>query len=293
MHVPVLLQEVLESLSFNESDKTFLDATVGGAGHSRAVCKNFPHIEVLGLDADEEAISIAEGNLSELGCQFRLKVKNFKDLEEALNEWQVKSVDKILFDLGMSTMQLESSGRGFSFRRDEPLIMTFGQDWKNELTAFEIVNHWYKPEIEKVLKDYGEELFAKRIAEAILEQRKVAPIRTTSELVKIIERAVPRRYQRIHPATKSFQALRMVVNNELEVLESGLKSAWSILGEGGRIAVIAFHSLEDRVVKNFFRDLSKESKAILITKKPVRPTEEEVFSNPKSRSAKLRVAEKK
>jgi 16S rRNA (cytosine1402-N4)-methyltransferase len=270
MHVPVLLQEVIDNLSFKESDKFFLDATVGGAGHSKAVCKSFPHIEVLGLDADEEAVEIAKGNLSELGCQFRLKVKNFKDLTEALKDWQVKSVDKILFDLGMSTMQLETSGRGFSFRRDEPLIMTFGGEWKNKLTAFEIVNHWHRPEIEKVLKNFGEELFARRIAEAIVEERKVYPIRTTSELVKIIERAVPRRYQRIHPATKSFQALRMVVNNELEVLESGLESAWSVLKEGGRIAVIAFHSLEDRVVKNFFRDLSKESKAILITKKPVR-----------------------
>ncbi|TSC61117.1 MAG: 16S rRNA (cytosine1402-N4)-methyltransferase [Parcubacteria group bacterium Gr01-1014_107] len=290
-HVPVLLQEVLDGLAFGKSDKIFLDATVGAAGHSLAICEQFPYLEILGLDADEEAVALAQENLLEKGCRFRLGVGNFRELEKTLRDWQVHEIDKALFDLGMSTMQLETSGRGFSFRKDEPLIMTFGRDWKNKLTAFEIINHWPKSEIERILREYGEESAAKRITEALVRQRKAGPIRTTSELVKVIEEVSGRRGRR-HPATKSFQALRMIVNDELSALKDGLEGLWRRLKEGGRVAVISFHSLEDRIVKNFFRDLKKEGKVNLVTKKPIRPTREEISLNPRSRSAKLRVAEK-
>lgn len=296
MHIPVLLKEVIEYLNFEEKDKIFLDATLGAGGHSCEICRRFPWVEVIGIDADEDAINIAENKLKEAGCQFRIEISNFRKLSEVIDKLNVKEVDKALFDLGMSSMQIDISGRGFSFQKDEPLLMTMSKKpEESSLSAYEIVNSWSKEEIQKILKEYGEESFAGRIAEGIVKERKNKKIGTTGDLVKIIEDATPSFYhrKRIHPATKTFQALRIAVNDELNALVDGLSQAFRRLRKGGRIAVISFHGLEDRIVKNFFKGLALEEEATLIFKKPIVPTKEEININPRSRSAKLRVIEKK
>lgn len=294
MHVPVLLKETIDCLGFTDKDKIFLDATVGAGGHSLEICKRFPWLQIIAIDVDEEALSLAEENLKIGGCQFEVKIENFRNLAKTMDELGIQKVDKILFDIGMSSMHIDISGRGFSFQKDEPLLMTMKKELEGSLTAYEIVNSWPKDEIEKILRDYGEESFARKIAEQIVKERKKGPIKTTFDLVKVIEDATPKfyRHKRIHPATKTFQAIRIAVNDELESLKEGIGQAFERLRVGGRLAVISFHSLEDRIVKKNFKELEKNGKGKLITKKPLTASFEEIKINSRSRSAKLRVIEK-
>ena len=268
---------------------------MGAGGHSLEVCRRFPWIKIIGIDVDSEAAEIGRSNLLACGCQFDIKVSNFRHLAKVLEEEGIEKIDNGLFDLGMSSMQLAQSGRGFSFQKNEPILMTMKKDIKEgDLTAYEILRSWPKDSIEKILREYGEESFAGRIAEGIVKERKQGPINTTFDLVRVIENSTPRFYhhRRIHPATKTFQALRIAVNDEINSLKEGLVQAFDKLNVGGRIATISFHSLEDREVKVFFRELARQEKAILPFKKPLRPSFEETKINPKSRSSKLRVVQK-
>ena len=294
-HKPVLLQETLELLDPKSGD-IVLDCTVGAGGHAMEMTKAVGKEGVLiGLDQDQTALDIAKGKLSETGPKVTLIRGNFRNLDEAIKTAGVGSVDRILFDLGMSSMQIEESGRGFSFLRDEPLLMTLSTDVVEETTtAKDVVNDWSEASLSDIIYGYGGERFAKRIAREIVNERKVRPIETSAQLAEVVERAVPGWYKRrkIHPATKTFQAIRIAVNDELGALEEGLGKAWGVLKEGGRIAVVSFHELEDRIVKNKFKNYVKDFNAKLITKKPVVASREEVLSNPRSRSAKLRVIKK-
>lgn len=298
-HVSVLLQEVVDGLDIRKGD-IVLDATLGGGGHSEALCSRESKSTFIGLDADIEAIERSKKRLASCTCTFHFYQTNFRNLDQALKSLNIDHIDRVVFDLGLSSYQVDSSisesggapGRGFSFRGSEPLKMTFASSITPEsLTAEQIVNEWDEENIATIILNYGEERQAKRIAQAIVSARDVKPIKTTSELRDIIE-GVIRRRGKIHPATKTFQALRMTVNDELRALEEGLQKAWKLLTPGGRIAVISFHRLEDRFVKNFFRDEAKSGTGKLITKKPIVPKRDEVVENPRSRSAKLRIIEK-
>jgi 16S rRNA (cytosine1402-N4)-methyltransferase len=292
IHVPVLQKEVLQYLD-PKPNENFIDATIGGAGHTFAILeKNGPNGKVLGIDQDPEIIENLKFKIKNFKKRIVLVWGNFAELQEIVKKNKFTSVSGILFDLGMSSWHLGESGRGFSFQRNEPLDMRY--NIKNPFTAEKIVNYWSEREIEKILREYGEEKFAKLIAKKIVEERKFKPIKTTLQLVKIIEKAVPEKYkhQRIHFATRTFQALRIAVNDELNNLKMVLPQALEVLKIGGRMVVISFHSLEDRIVKNFFREKAKENLIKIITKKPIRPTQGEIKINPRSRSSKLRAATK-
>ena len=270
MHKPVLLHESIEALNLKPG-KIFLDATYGGGGHSREVKKQFPTVKVTAIDQDPKVDAIQS---------------NFRDLDKVVTQ----KVDAILFDLGISSDQLENSGKGFSFLKDEPLDMRMSD---TGIQAADILNSWDEHAIELILRGFGEEKFSRKIARAIVEKRKVKPFQTTFDLVWVVKAVKPRSFRdKIHPATKTFQALRIAVNEELTALEIGLEKGFKALGSKGRLVVISFHSLEDRIVKNFFRGKIKEKSARQITKKPITASKEEVADNPRSRSAKLRVIEK-
>lgn len=297
-HKPVLLSEVVEYLK-PQAGKEFIDATINGGGHAKALLdKILPDGKILGIDWDSqliEKLSLEKKN-SKYDQNLILVNDSYVNLAEIAKREKFLKADGVLFDLGMSSWQLEEAGRGFSFQRDEVLDMRFsGGEYDsvntNSKTAAEIVNQANPVELERILKDYGEERFAGKIARAIARARKKERILTTFQLVEIIKQAVPFWYRRgrIHFATKTFQALRIAANNELENIREGLKQAIIVLKNGGRIAVITFHSLEDRIVKTFFRE-SEELRAI--TKKPIQPSLAEVTLNPRARSAKLRIAEK-
>jgi len=268
MHIPVLQKEVLQYLS-PKPNENFIDATINGGGHALAILDKIqPNGKLLGIDWDKEIIK-----------NLKLKIKNF---------------EKRIVLVSDNFANLEESGRGFSFLKNEPLDMRYNsRNPLTGLTARRILNYYSYLEIEKILRTYGEERFAKKIAERIVEKRKIKPIESTFQLVEIIKNATPSWYhhRRIHLATKTFQALRIAVNDELNNLEKALPQALEILKDGGRLAVISFHSLEDRIVKNFYRSRSLIDLKIL-TKKPVRPSEEEIKINPRARSAKLRAAQK-
>jgi 16S rRNA (cytosine1402-N4)-methyltransferase len=287
VHKSVLLKEVIEYLNV-ERNKNYVDCTIGEGGHSIEILKrNSPEGKVLGIEIDSELYK----KLSEKKLERLILVNDsFKNLKEIIEREKFKNIYGILFDLGISSWHIEKSGRGFSFLRDEPLIMRY--DLKQKLTAEKIVNEWSEKEIERILREYGEEKFAKRISREIATARKVRPIKTTSQLVEVIKKAVPTFYQRkkIHFATKTFQALRIAVNNELENLKIALPQAIEVLEKGGRLVVISFHSLEDRIVKNFLKEKEKEGKIKILTKKPIQLSKEEIIKNPRSRSAKLRCA---
>ena len=292
MHIPVLQNEVLEYLD-PKPNENFIDCTIGEAGHSFAILeRNSPKGKVLGIDWSPKLIKKLELKVTSYNLQKRLILvcDNFTNLEEIVKKYNFGSVYGILFDLGMSSWHLEKSGRGFSFMKNEPLDMRY--NFKNQLTAAKIVNWWSSQEIEKILNEYGEERFAKRIANQIAKERRVRSIETTFELVRIIKKATPSFYhhKRIHFATKTFQALRITVNDELDNLKKGLVGALAILKPGGRLIVISFHSLEDRIVKIFFRDKTKEELLHILTKKPVSPSLRELKVNHRARSAKLRAA---
>lgn len=292
-HTTVLLHEAINSLDIKPRE-VFVDGTLGGGGHSEEVCKQFgENIRLIGIDQDEDALLRSKDRLS--SCNPRLILGNFRDIGELLQKEGVSGADKILLDIGLSSNQFEESGRGFSFQKDEPLLMTFKKNpGPEDLTAEEILNTWDEENIQAILWGYGEERFAGKIARKIVEEREKQPIKTTFQLVAIVKAATPFFYhhRKIHPATKTFQALRITVNDEIESLKKGLQEAFHLLHPNGRLAVISFHSLEDRTVKQFFRDREDEGVGKRVTKKPITPGDEEVEENPRSRSAKLRVIQK-
>lgn len=294
-HISVLLNEVISGLDIKEDD-IFFDGTINGGGHSKAVYDRLGSKGILiGTDLDESALGKAQARLQGGQARVILKQASFRNLDGLLEEIGLPIVNKILLDLGLSSNQFEESGRGFSFQKDEPLFMTFKKTPEpSDLTAATIVNEWDEENLAQIIESYGEERFAKKIAHVIVFSRKTKEIKTTNELVGIIKEAIPQKYQhgRIHPATKTFQALRITVNDEIESLRDGLRKGFEHLAANGRMAIISFHSIEDRVVKNFFREKAKDGNAKLITKKPIIPTQKEIIENPRSRSAKLRIIEK-
>lgn len=296
VHTTVLLQETVDFLELKKGD-IVVDGTLGAAGHTLLMLEKMKgQIFVLGLDLDQNAINRSEERMRAAGFQgkFLFIKTNFGDLEKALGEQHMKSINKAVLDLGFSSNQLEIEGRGFSFMKDEPLIMTLS-DSPEDVTAYDVVNHWAEESIADIIYGFGEEQFSRRIAKAIVEARKNKAIQTTFELVEIIKKSVPLFYQkgRIHPATKTFQAIRIAVNRELENLKSFLESLPRIMAPKGRIAIISFHSLEDRIVKRTFHQMELDGLGTRITKKPMIPGEDEIKQNSRSRSAKLRVFEMK
>lgn len=294
-HRTVLLHEAVELLQIQSGD-TLVDATLGGAGHTRAIAEKLgPTGAVYAFDADHEAIERAKKELQSDARPGRAGIHlihaNFREMREQLQGQGVTQIDGALFDLGWSGYQL-AAGRGFSFLADESLSMAYDVD--QALNASVIVNSWEESSLVDVITGWGEERYAPRIAKAIVAARAQASIKTARELAEIVKAAVPAsyRYGRIHPATKTFQALRIAVNDELGALVHGLKAAWDMLEVGGRIAVITFHSIEDRIVKRQFRDWEDTAAGKRVTKKPLTPSAEEITANPRSRSAKLRVIEK-
>ncbi len=301
-HQPVLYHEVLEILRPHDKDH-YVDATLGTGGHAAGILEaSAPDGKLLGIDRDAQAIEIAERRLVPFQRRVIIRKGNYTQIGEFLKKIGWKGMDGIIFDLGVSSMQLETPGRGFSFLRDEALDMRFDQ--QKGITAEEIVNKTKEADLARIIWEYGQEKQSRRIAAAIYRAR---PVRSTYQLASIVAEALKGPRHHIHPATRTFQALRMAVNEELSVLQQGLEQASFYLIKGGRMLVISFHSLEDRIVKQFFRHESQDCicppeqmtcqcghKASLkiITKNPIRPSEEEVINNPRARSARLRAAEK-
>jgi len=290
-HQSVLLQESLEGLDIQKGD-IFLDGTFNDGGHSIEVCRRLKgSVKIIGIDLDSDALRRARERFINEGCRIALHQENFRNLDTVLKKEGIESVNALLLDLGFSSDQLEDSGRGFSFNRDEPLLMTLTTETSG-LTAREIVNEWNVEHIEAVIRYYGEERNARKIASAIKTARGKAPIETTGELAEIISSALGGRRGKTHPATKTFQALRITVNDEIEALKEALEKGFDALAPGGRMAIISFHSLEDRQVKRFFKEKVREEKGVLLNKKPITPSDEERERNPRSRSAKLRIIRK-
>jgi len=301
-HQPVLYHEVINILQ-PESTGRYVDGTAGAGGHSIGILESSaPDGKIIAIDVDKQAIHIARKNLAVFSERAKVFLGNYTEMDRFAEAEGWKCADGILLDLGISSMQLDNAERGFSFSKEAPLDMRFNQS--GLLKAQELVNHLDEKELEKIIGDFGEERNARKIAKAIVMNR---PFESTIELAEIIKRASGEKYLRIHPATKTFQALRIVVNQELERIEEGLEKAASTLCSGGRLAVISYHSLEDRIVKQFFNRESRDCicppeqpictcghKAILeiLTKRPITPSKEEIEQNPRSRSAKLRAAQK-
>jgi 16S rRNA (cytosine1402-N4)-methyltransferase len=288
-HIPVMVEEVMTFLRC-EPGRTYVDATLGGGGHASEILKrSTPDGVVIGIEWDEDALAEARNVLMPFGDRVKIFRENFIYLPDFM---RAESVDGILLDLGLSSIQVEKEERGFSFKGEGPLDMRMDQ--RVNQTAADLINRLSLEELEYILFHYGEESWAKKIAKAIVQGREREPIRTTQTLRKVVYRAIPRRFhsRRIDPATKTFQALRIRVNDELENLRKILETGWKILKKGGRMCIISFHSLEDRMVKETFRTLEKEGEMRILTKKPVPSSEEERRRNPRSRSAKLRCAER-
>lgn len=306
-HVTVLLNEAVEQLNIRE-DGIYVDCTLGGGGHSSAILSRLKSGHLYAFDQDQTAIEAANERLKAISSHYTLISKNFKYLKSALAEYGVDHVDGILFDLGVSSPQFDEAERGFSYNQDARLDMRM--DTRQKLDAYEIVNTWSYNDLVRILYKYSDEKFAKNIARKIEQHRKIKPIQTTFELVDIIKEAIPAAARRSggHPAKRTFQALRIAVNDELNVFHDALLDSLDLLVPGGRIAVITFHSLEDRLCKQIFKDASSlkdvppglpvipkkmEPKFKLVSRKAIVPTEEELESNHRSHSAKLRVIERK
>ncbi len=289
-HISVMVDEAVTLLDLKKGE-VVVDATLGMGGHSFAMLKK-AGVTVVSFDADPEAVAAGRERLKEFGSRSKIINANFADIKVMLAKEGVDTIDKALFDLGWNKEQL-ASGRGFSFLRDEPLSMSYGTKPASGFTAAEILNKWEEKVIADVLFGYGEERFARRIAKAVVERRAIKPFETTIELVETIRDAVPAPYRhgKIHFATKSFQALRIAVNDELGVIERGIAGAWEMLAPGGRIVIIAFHSIEDRLIKKTFLALAKKGGKIL-TKKPLVALRGEITHNASARSAKMRAIEK-
>lgn len=289
-HETVLLDETV-TMVVTDPDGTYLDATVGLGGHSEAILKRISaRGQLIGTDMDPEALQKASLRLKPLG-RYRLIHENFRNLGQLLSNEKIAPLSGAIFDLGVSSMQLDKAARGFSFMDEGPLDMRM--DPANPLTAARIVNEWPAEQIALLLSEFGEEREAKRIALAIVARRSTQPFQTTTDLANFISEKFRRQSGGIHPATRTFQALRIAVNRELENLSRGLEAVLPHIRPGGRMAVITFHSLEDRIVKNIFRSFEEQGLCRLITPSPVLPTSREVERNPRSRSAKLRGVEKR
>lgn len=302
-HMPVLLEEVLEHLDL-KNKKHLVDATLGLAGHAKAILERAAkQAQLFAFELDEDNLRHAQKELKEFGERVVYIQSNFGNLLEELKKHKIKGVDAILIDLGLSSPQVDNPSKGFSFLREGPLDMRFGKN--QTLTAADVVNTYSEKELARIFYEYGEERFARKIAHNIADRRKSRKFKTTTELANFIEKFLPRKAH-IHPATRVFQALRIEVNKELEVLQQVLQQATEFLKKEGRLVIISYHSLEDRIVKQFFRDQALtfinepgkltttqlEPKLKIITKKPLTPTNHELAKNPRSRSAKLRVAQK-
>lgn len=303
MHKSVLLQECIENLNLKE-DSIIVDATLGYAGHSSEILKRIPKGHLFAFDQDEEAIKASREKLDTIASNYTIIKSNFVHLKEELEKNNIQQIDGILFDLGVSSPQLDEDYRGFSFHKDAKLDMRM--DVTNDLSAYQVVNEYSKEELTNIFFQYGEEKYANSIARKIVEYRETKKIETTLELVEIIKSAVPEKYKREkHPARKVFQAIRIEVNHELEVFEKALIDSLSLLNVNGRICVITFHSLEDKICKNIFKEsseISEELKHLPVVPKEylpnfkvihtLKPTKQELLENPRSRSAKLRVIER-
>ncbi len=305
-HRSVLLDECMDGLNI-KPDGIYVDGTAGGAGHSSEIAKRLDGGRLIAIDQDETAVAVATERLNSLGKNTTVVRSNFCELAKVCRDLGIEKIDGVLLDLGVSSYQLDTAERGFSYSADAPLDMRM--DNRCTLSAREVVNTYSEQELKRILFDYGEERYAPAIAAAIVKRREKSPIETTSELSDIIKYAIPpaAREGGHHPAKRSFQAIRIEVNRELDVIEPAIKGAVEMLGRGGRIAIITFHSLEDRIVKQAFASLASgctcpkdfpicvcgnKPKVRLVNRKPILPTKEELEENPRSRSAKLRVAEK-
>lgn len=305
-HVSVLLNECIEALDIKENG-IYVDCTLGGAGHSSQIVAHLTKEGMLiGIDQDKDALSAAKKRLESFE-NVKYVHNNFYNIDSILTELNVEKVDGILADLGVSSYQLDEASRGFSYMQDAPLDMRMNRD--NDFSAYDIINNYSEDELYKIIRDYGEERFAKRIANFIANRRAEKPIKTTFELVDIIKAAIPAKMRRDgpHPAKRTFQAIRIEVNSELKILNKTIEDGVNRLNKGGRMAIITFHSLEDRIVKLKFRELEnpctcpkefpvcvcgKKPLVKVISKKGIAPTEKEIEENPRSRSAKLRIIEK-
>jgi len=304
-HVSVLLNESISSLNLKENS-IIVDATLGYGGHSSSILDRIKKGYLFAFDQDSEAIRHSTDRLSKIGTNFTIIKSNFKNMKEELNKRGIEKVDGVLFDLGVSSPQLDDAERGFSFHEDAPLDMRMDQD--QAFSAYDVVNNYSKEELARIFLKYGEDKFSNNIAKKIVEYRATKPIETTLELVEIIKTAVPMKF-RIdkHPARQIFQAIRIEVNHELDVIEPAINQALEMLNVGGRVAVITFHSLEDRLVKNIFREKCKIDEKLkglpnipeeylpdfrLVENKAIVPSEEELKRNPRARSSKLRVIER-
>ncbi|WP_315114423.1 16S rRNA (cytosine(1402)-N(4))-methyltransferase RsmH [uncultured Clostridium sp.] len=305
-HVSVLLNECLEGLNIKENG-IYVDCTLGGGGHSSEILKRLSKEGTLiGIDQDEDALRAAKERLKDFDNVIYVH-NNFYNIDSILNELNIDKVDGILMDLGVSSYQLDRGERGFSYMKDAPLDMRMNR--KEEVDAYYIVNNYSEKDLERIIRDYGEERFAKRIAKFIVEKRNTQEIKTTGELTEIIKEAIPAKFRREgpHPAKRTFQAIRIEVNRELDILNKAVEDSVEHLSENGRIAIITFHSLEDRIIKNKYKDLENRCscprdfpicvcgnipKLKIISRKPIEPSKEEIEINPRSRSAKLRVGEK-
>ena len=305
-HVSVLLDECLEGLNI-KPDGTYVDGTLGGAGHSSQIVKRLTTGHHIGIDRDPVALKAAGERLAPFGDKVTLVHSNFCEIKQVLEDLEIEGVDGILLDLGVSSPQLDDGSRGFSYMADAPLDMRMNSE--DTLSAYDVVNTWSQDELKRILYDYGEERYAPRIAAAICTRRAEKPIETTLELVDVIRSAMPAQAlrEKQHPAKRSFQAIRIAVNDELGSVEKVMRDAIPCLNKGGRLAVITFHSLEDRIVKNAMADAAKgctcppnfpvcvcgkKPKVKLITRKPIVSGDEELERNPRARSAKLRICEK-
>ena len=306
-HVSVLLQETVDGLNV-KPDGIYVDGTLGGGGHSYEVCTRLgAKGSIIGIDQDEAAIEAASIRLKDFGEKVTIVRSNYCDMKSRLHELGIDKVDGIVLDLGVSSYQLDTAERGFSYREDAPLDMRMDQ--RSEMTARDIVNDYSEMDLYRVIRDYGEDKFAKNIARHIVRERAKRPIETTGELTEVIRHAIPMKFQKKtgHPAKRTFQAIRIELNRELDVLRDSLDDMIDMLNPGGRLCIITFHSLEDRIVKSAFKKnenpctcpsdfpvcvCGKVSKGRVITRKPILPSEEEMEVNSRSKSAKLRIFER-
>ncbi|WP_303865000.1 16S rRNA (cytosine(1402)-N(4))-methyltransferase RsmH [Alkalibaculum bacchi] len=306
-HTSVLLEECIQGLEIKKNG-IYVDCTLGGAGHSKEIGKKLgPNGTLIGIDQDDYALKKANLRLENLSCKKNLVRDNFQNIKEVLKTLSIEKVDGILMDLGVSSFQLDDGDRGFSYNQDAPLDMRM--DKRSPFSAYELVNEYDERELFRIIKSYGEEKFASRIAREIIKSRELSPIETTGQLVDIIKKSIPAKARREgpHPAKRTFQAIRIEVNRELEILRDAIKDSVSVLNPNGRICIITFHSLEDRIVKQTYKELTNpctcppdfpqcicgnEPIVEIITRKPIYPSEEELINNPRSRSAKLRIAKK-
>ncbi len=307
-HVSVLLHECIQGLNIKE-DGIYVDGTLGGAGHSKEICTHLSETgQLIGIDQDINAINASGKKLADEKCQVTFVESNFSHVKKQLEILDIPQIDGMLLDLGVSSHQLDEPSRGFSYMHDAPLDMRMDQT--TDLTAYDVVNKYSEEDLDELIKKYGEEKWSKRIVRFICEHRQDKPIETTYELVDIIKKAVPKGARRDgpHPAKRTFQAIRIEVNNELGIIKDTIMDIVALLKPGGRLCVITFHSLEDRIVKQTYKELEnpcncprefpvcvckKETQIKIITKKPILPTNQEIEQNPRSRSAKLRIIEKR